>query len=217
MSVTQLVPPAVVRSRFEAACSALADGGPIVLAPDGGAAPIGNLVALAHLLSADEVNRMVTHGRGLVRVVVTDADCARLQLRRQGSQAHPHLPNGEDHLASVEARSGCSTGISAADRAHTIRVAATAPGADALVTPGHVVPVLAAAGGVFERRGAPEAALALGRHAVPRWPMPALCHVLDARGAPAGATELEALAAALGAPLVSIREVARVLELELWG
>jgi 3,4-dihydroxy 2-butanone 4-phosphate synthase len=110
-------------------------------------------------------------------------------------------------LVSIEARAGVSTGISAADRATTLR-AAGAPGATAagLVSPGHVVPVRAARGGVLQRPGVAEAAVALCRLAE-RPGGAVLCHVLDEDGEAASDACVARLARRHGLAVVSVAEV----------
>jgi 3,4-dihydroxy 2-butanone 4-phosphate synthase/GTP cyclohydrolase II len=110
--------------------------------------------------------------------------------------------------ASIDARVGTTTGISAAERANTARVAAdpsTGPGD--LIVPGHVPPLLAADAGVFADRGAPEAALDLVRLAGGPGTA-AICAILDEGGGTATARRVRELAAARGAPLVTVTEIA---------
>ena len=120
-------------------------------------------VAAQHV-TPEAVNFMATHGRGLVCLALTPARAVRLgiELINPGRENQSGRPHGR----SIEAASGVSTGISAADRAHTIAVA-VAEGATAsdIVSPGHVFPLITAEGGVAERPAAAEAAIALCRRA----------------------------------------------------
>ncbi len=116
----------------------------------------GDIVMAAEHVTPEAVNFMVTHARGLVCLTLTEDRCRQLNLRpmvqANGTQY------GTNFTTSIEAASGVTTGISAADRAHTIR---TAVAADAkpehLVQPGHIFPLQASRGGVLVRAGHTEA------------------------------------------------------------
>lgn len=150
--------------RLDQALAALAAGKVIVLTGDrlrGG--DIDFAVAARHA-DADTVNFMATHGRGLICLALTPAHAMRLgiSLINPGSDRQSGRPHGR----SIEATTGVTTGISAADRARTIAVAIDpASTGDDLVSPGHVFPLIAAAGGVAERPAALEAAIELCRRA----------------------------------------------------
>ncbi len=183
------------------ALDALQDGRMIVVC-DGSE---GDLVTAAQFATADAVNFMTHHGRGLVRLALTAARCDRLGLmpiprRGEGRSAG-------DFTVSIEAREGIETGISAADRARTIQ-AAIRPEASAgdLVQPGHVFPLRAREGGVLARPGHTEAAVDLAQLAG-LVPAGVICEVLDAEGAMAGIDELVDLARAHGLLLVMIDDL----------
>lgn len=150
--------------RLDQAIAALAAGKVVVLTGDrlrGG--DIDFAVAARHA-DADTVNFMATHGRGLICLALTPAHAMRLgiSLINPGSDRQSGRPHGR----SIEATTGVTTGISAADRARTIAVAIDpASTGDDLVSPGHVFPLIAAAGGVAERPAALEAAIELCRRA----------------------------------------------------
>ena len=150
--------------RLDQALAALAAGKVIVLTGDrlrGG--DIDFAVAARHA-DADTVNFMATHGRGLICLALTPAHALRLgiSLINPGSDRQSGRPHGR----SIEATTGVSTGISAADRARTVSVAIDpASSGDDLISPGHVFPLIAAAGGVAERPAALEAAIELCRRA----------------------------------------------------
>ena len=151
-------------AQLDQALAALAAGKVIVLTGDrlrGG--DIDFAVAARHA-DADTVNFMATHGRGLICLALTPAHAMRLgiSLINPGSDRQSGRPHGR----SIEATTGVTTGISAADRARTIAVAIDpASTGDDLVSPGHVFPLIAAAGGVAERPAALEAAIELCRRA----------------------------------------------------
>lgn len=146
------------------AVAALAEGKVIILTGDrlrGG--DIDFAVAAKHA-TAETVNFMAMHGKGLICLALTPARALRLgiSLINPGSDRQSGRPHGR----SIEARTGVSTGISAADRARTIAVAIDpASSGDDLVSPGHVFPLIAAAGGVEERPAALEASIELVRRA----------------------------------------------------
>ncbi len=139
---------------------ALAAGQVIVLTGDrlrGG--DIDFAVAARHA-NAEAINFMATHGRGLICLALTPSHALRLgiSLINPGAERQSGRPHGR----SIEARTGVSTGISAADRARTVAVAIDpASTGEDLVSPGHVFPLIAAPGGVAERQAALEAAIEL--------------------------------------------------------
>ena len=112
----------------------------------------GDLTIAAQFVTPEAVNFMATHGRGLICLCLTPERCDELGLRQMTDQNE--APFGTAFTVSIEAREGVSTGISAADRAHTIQVAVdpTSTPRD-LVQPGHVFPLRARAGGVLKRVG----------------------------------------------------------------
>jgi 3,4-dihydroxy 2-butanone 4-phosphate synthase/GTP cyclohydrolase II len=116
----------------------------------------GDLVVAADFISPDAVNFMAKHGRGLICLTLTESRCRQLNLAPMVSENR--TVHGTAFTTSIEAAEGVTTGISAADRAHTIRVAC-APGATPqdIVQPGHIFPVMAQPGGVLARAGHTEA------------------------------------------------------------
>lgn len=137
-------------------------GRQIILMDDEDRENEGDLVMAADMVSADDINFMAKYGRGLICLTITqkDADILELPLMsgRNGSQ------HGTNFTISIEARQGVTTGISAADRAHTIRTAvADSAQKDDIVSPGHVFPLIARDGGVLIRTGHTEASVDLAR------------------------------------------------------
>lgn len=116
----------------------------------------GDLVMAAEFITPEAINFMVTHARGLVCLTLTEERCRRLGLAPMVQANGTRY--GTNFTASIEAAVGVSTGISAADRAHTIKtaVARDAKASD-IVQPGHIFPVQAVAGGVLVRAGHTEA------------------------------------------------------------
>jgi len=164
----------------------------------------GALVAAAERTSDDVINFMVTHGRGLVCLALLPDRIERLGL--EASEAADGLDR-ERFTASIEARRGVTTGISAQDRAETIRVAADlASRADDIVTPGHVFPVAADPAGVVVCRGWAEVGVDLGR-AAGLQPAATYCRVLDDAGEIAAAPTLARLAELHGLPHIRIDDL----------
>jgi len=116
----------------------------------------GDLVLAAEYVTPEAINFMVTHARGLVCLTLTEERCRQLDLPLMASRNGTRY--GTNFTLSIEAAEGVETGISAADRAHTIRtaVARDAKPSD-LVQPGHIFPVQAVRGGVLVRAGHTEA------------------------------------------------------------
>jgi len=122
----------------------------------------GDLVIPAQMATPDAINFMARHGRGLICLALTHERVENLQLPLMART------NGTRHetafTISIEAKEGVSTGISAADRARTVAVAIDANnGPEALVSPGHVFPLVARPGGVLVRAGHTEAAVDVAR------------------------------------------------------
>src|SRR6187401_1454604 len=122
----------------------------------------GDLTIAAQFVTPEAVNFMATHARGLICLCLTPERCEELGLRQMTDQNEAQF--GTAFTVSIEARDGVSTGISAADRALMIQVAVdpTSTAYD-LVSPGHVFPLRARAGGVLKRSGQTEAAVDLAR------------------------------------------------------
>jgi len=122
----------------------------------------GDLILAASRVTPAAINFMATHGRGLICLALTAERCRRLQLPLMVSDNRS--PFRTAFTVSIEAATGVSTGISAFDRAHTIKTAVAAAAAPGdLHRPGHVFPLIAAAGGVLERSGHTEAGVDLAR------------------------------------------------------
>jgi 3,4-dihydroxy 2-butanone 4-phosphate synthase/GTP cyclohydrolase II len=187
------------------ACLAQVRAGSLVLVVDDAAEPPEAVVACAAArVTPTAVNFLVTHARGLVCLVLPPPRMRQLGIPLIGpATGCPSLAYG----ASIEARHGVSTGISAADRATTVlaAVAADATPAD-LVMPGHVTPIQVSQGGTLVCAGLPEAASDLvrlagvGAEAV-------ICAVLGPEGNLATAAELDALAGRHGLVRVTITDV----------
>ena len=116
----------------------------------------GDLVLAADFVTPEAINFMAKFGRGLICLTLTESRCQELGLRPMVTANHSS--HGTNFTVSIEAAQGVSTGISAADRAHTIRVAVSKGSTPQdLVQPGHVFPLAAVNGGVLMRAGHTEA------------------------------------------------------------
>lgn len=147
-------------SVLQPALDALAAGRIIIVTGDQFRGGDMDFAMSARHVTPQAINFMATHGRGLICLAITQSRAIRLgiSLINAGEDRQSGRPFGR----SIEARGGVTTGISAADRAHTVAVAvADGTTADDLVSPGHVFPLITAAGGVRERPAAAEAAIAL--------------------------------------------------------
>src|SRR5919204_364356 len=122
----------------------------------------GDLTIAAEHVTPDAINFMTKHGRGVPCLSLTEERCDELGLRSLASSTESR--HGTAYTTPIDARDGITTGVSAADRAQTIKVAIDpAKGARDLVEGGHVLPLRARPGGVLERSGQTEAAVDLAR------------------------------------------------------
>lgn len=140
----------------------------------------GDLVMAAEFVNAEAINFMVTHGRGLVCLTLTEERCRQLDLPLMATRNGTRF--GTNFTVSIEAAEGVETGISAADRARTVQaaVARDARPID-LVQPGHIFPLKAAKGGVLVRAGHTEAGCDLTAMAG-LIPAAVICEVLNPDG-----------------------------------
>jgi len=148
----------------------------------------GDLVVAAQFATSEAVNFMATHARGLICLCLRGERCEELGLPQMTHRNEARL--GTAFTVSVEAREGVTTGISAADRSHTIHVAID-PGSTAhdLVQPGHVFPLRARDGGVLVRAGQTEAAVDLARLAG-LVPAGVVCEIMNEDGTMARVPDL---------------------------
>jgi len=165
----------------------------------------GDLVIAAECITPEAINFMATHGRGLICMPITEERARQLNLPLMVQENR--APHGTAFTVSIEAASGVTTGISAFDRAHTVRVAA-APGArpEDIVTPGHVFPLVAKPGGVLVRAGHTEACCDLAQMAGFD-PSAVLCEIMKDDGTMARLPDLVRFAAGHGLKIGSIAEL----------
>ena len=114
----------------------------------------GDLILAADHVSTQAINFMITEARGLVCLTLTSQQIERLQLPLMVREDMNFAPNKTAFTVSIEAAEGISTGISAADRAHTVKVAANPHAKPSDIhMPGHIFPIRAQQGGVLKRAG----------------------------------------------------------------
>jgi 3,4-dihydroxy 2-butanone 4-phosphate synthase / GTP cyclohydrolase II len=165
----------------------------------------GDLVIPAQMATPDAINFMARHGRGLICLALTKERVDTLGLQPMTSTNRSR--NSTAFTVSIEARDGISTGISAADRARTVAVAIDAAnGADALVSPGHVFPLVAQPGGVLVRAGHTEAAVDVARLAGLN-PSGVICEIMREDGTMARLDDLMSFAATHGLKIGTIRDL----------
>ncbi|MFC4729321.1 3,4-dihydroxy-2-butanone-4-phosphate synthase [Coralloluteibacterium thermophilus] len=165
----------------------------------------GDLIMAAELVRPQDVNFMVTHARGLVCLALTRERCAQLGL---GPMVRDNTAQYQTAFTvSIEAAEGVTTGISAYDRAHTIRTSVRPDARPSdLVQPGHIFPLAAHPGGVLSRAGHTEAAVDLAMLAGLE-PAGVLVEVLNPDGSMARRPELEAFAREHGLKIGSIEDL----------
>ena len=165
----------------------------------------GDLVLAADHVSAEAINFMAKHGRGLICLTLTRERCQQLNLPLMVRDNGTTL--GTNFTISIEAASGVTTGISAADRARTIQVA-VAPHAkpDDLVQPGHIFPLMAQPGGVLIRSGHTEAGCDLALLAGGS-PTAVICEIMKDDGSMARLPDLIVFAKEHGLKIGSIADL----------
>jgi 3,4-dihydroxy 2-butanone 4-phosphate synthase/GTP cyclohydrolase II len=180
-----------VKKRFNSIESVVADiqkGKMVIVVDDADRENEGDLIMAAQFVSPAAVNFMAKHGRGLICVPTTNERLQQLGIERmvrQNRESHK-----TDFQISVDAARGITTGISAADRAETIRIMADPTAVpDDLVQPGHMFPLRARPGGVLQRAGHTEAAVDLANLAGCR-PIGILCEILNDDGTMARLAQL---------------------------
>ncbi|PRX98441.1 bifunctional 3,4-dihydroxy-2-butanone-4-phosphate synthase/GTP cyclohydrolase II [Allonocardiopsis opalescens] len=190
----------------EAAVADIAAGRPVVVADDADRENEGDIIFAADAASPELVAFTMLHCRGLLCVAATGPELDRLQLAPMVSRNTEHM--GTAFTVSVDAAEGVTTGISAADRARTIRLLADpATRPEDLARPGHVFPLRARPGGVLERRGHTEAAVDLARLAG-RAPSGAICEIARPDGSMARLPELRAFADEHELKLITVAQLA---------
>jgi 3,4-dihydroxy 2-butanone 4-phosphate synthase/GTP cyclohydrolase II len=174
--------------------AAIRAGEIVILVDDEDRENEGDLVFAAEFVTAEKINFLAKHGRGLICMPITEQHAARLGLRPMVEQNRSR--HGTNFTVSIEAAEGIATGISAHDRALTIKVACSEKASSSdLVQPGHVFPLIAQPGGVLVRAGHTEACCDLARLAGLQ-PAAVLCEIMKDDGTMARLPDLMDFAAA---------------------
>lgn len=194
---------------IERAIKDIAAGKAVIVVDDEDRENEGDLIFAAEHATPELVAFMVRYTSGYICVAIPESEADRLDLP-------PMVKTNQDNLktayaVTVDARHGITTGISAADRSHTIRLLAAAEsGPDSFNRPGHVVPLRAKPGGVLRRPGHTEAAVDLAALAGAR-PAGVLCEMVNDDGTMQRRPDLERFAAEHGLTLITIADLVEYL------
>ncbi len=165
----------------------------------------GDFIIAAEKITPEKVNFMLKHGRGVLCAPITEQRCAELDLMHQVANNTSML--GTPFTITVDKLEGCTTGVSAADRAATIRALADPVSKpETFGRPGHINPLYARAGGVLQRAGHTEAAIDLARLAGLQ-PAAALIEIMNADGTMARMPQLQEVARENDLKIISIKDL----------
>ena len=185
----------------------IAAGRMVVMMDDEDRENEGDLLIAASCVRAEDINFMARHGRGLICLTLTEERCRRLRLPLMVREAEDR--HGTNFTISIEAAQGVTTGISAQDRARTVRAAVAAEARpEDLRQPGHVFPLMARPGGVLTRAGHTEAGCDLARLAGLE-PAAVIVEVLNDDGSMARRPDLERFAREHGLAIGTIADLIR--------
>jgi len=190
---------------IEEAIEEIAKGKIIIAVDDEDRENEGDFITSAELITPEKVNFMITQGRGVLCAPITEERCAELDLEKQVSTNTSLL--GTPFTVTVDLLEGCATGVSAQDRAMTIRALAdpnTKP--EDLGRPGHISPLYAKSKGVLRRAGHTEASIDLCRLAG-LIPAAALIEVMNEDGSMARMPELVAMAKQFDLKIITIQDL----------
>jgi 3,4-dihydroxy 2-butanone 4-phosphate synthase / GTP cyclohydrolase II len=192
---------------IEEALDEIKSGRMVVVVDDEDRENEGDLTMAAQFVTPEAVNFMALHGRGLICLSLTAERAEALHLEPMTRSNQSRF--GTAFTVSIEAREGVTTGISAADRAHTIQVAIDPRSrANDLVQPGHVFPLIARPGGVLARAGQTEAAVDLARLAG-LTPAGVICEVMNEDGTMARVPDLVTYCKRHGLKMTTVADLIR--------
>lgn len=194
-------------TRVLAAIDAIRAGRMVIMVDDEDRENEGDLVFAAEHATAEKINFMAKEARGLICLPLAPDLVSSLKLPLMDDVTKGPGDHTTAFTVSIEARHGVTTGISAADRAHTVRVAA-AEGAkpEDLVVPGHIFPLRARSGGVLERSGHTEGSVDLARLSGCR-PAAVICEIMNDDGTMSRMPDLELFAAKHQLPIITIDDL----------
>ncbi len=200
------IDPALL-DRVNRALDAIRAGKMVILVDDEDRENEGDLVMAAEKVSAEAINFMAKHGRGLICLTLTEEQVERLELPMMSAPGRHGPPLGTAFTVSIEARTGVTSGISAADRARTVQVAVSVDARPSdLVTPGHIFPLKSRRGGVLVRTGHTEGSVDLARLSGLQ-PAGVICEIMNDDGSMARMRDLEAFADKHGLILLTIADL----------
>lgn len=195
---------------IEEALKDIKNGKMVIVVDDENRENEGDFIMPADTITPDAVNFMALYGRGLICAPLTKSIAKNLGL-------NPMVPRNEDSLetaftVSIDAAEGISTGISANDRAHTLKLlAAHDSNTKSFQRPGHIFPLIAKDGGVNERPGHTEAAVDLAKLSGFS-PVGVICEILNDDGTCARVPDLKILANKYDLKLITIEELANYIK-----
>jgi 3,4-dihydroxy 2-butanone 4-phosphate synthase / GTP cyclohydrolase II len=193
--------------RVQSALVDIAAGKLVILVDDEDRENEGDLCMAAERVTPAAINFMAMHGRGLICLALTDEQVKRLELPLMSAPGRGGPPLGTAFTVTIEAREGVTTGISAADRAHTVRVASNPEAKpNDIVVPGHTFPLVARAGGVLVRAGQTEGSVDLARLAG-LTPAAVICEIIKDDGTMARMPDLEDFAVQHGLRILTIADL----------
>ncbi|GJG97814.1 3,4-dihydroxy-2-butanone-4-phosphate synthase [Cupriavidus pauculus] len=197
--------PRPLAERIAQALDAMREGRPVVLLDDDDRENEADLILAAERLTNANMAMMIRECSGIVCLCLTADKVRQLGLRPMVENNRSQY--GTAFTVSIEAREGVTTGVSAADRITTIRAAiADDAGTDAVVSPGHVFPLVAVDGGVLQRRGHTEGSVELARMAGLA-PAAVLCELMNPDGTMARRPEALAFAGMYQLPVLTIADL----------
>jgi 3,4-dihydroxy 2-butanone 4-phosphate synthase/GTP cyclohydrolase II len=193
--------------RVMEAIETIRKGGMVIMVDDEDRENEGDIVFAAEHATPEKINFMAREARGLICLPLAPEFVDQLKLPLMDDQTKGTGDHTTAFTVSIEARYGVTTGISAADRAHTVRVAVT-DGAQPqdLVVPGHIFPLRAKRGGVLERSGHTEGSIDLARLAGFK-PAAVICEIMNDDGSMARMPDLEIFSKKHNLPIVTIDDL----------
>jgi 3,4-dihydroxy 2-butanone 4-phosphate synthase/GTP cyclohydrolase II len=193
--------------RIKRALSDLAQGKMVILMDDANRENEGDLIVVAEKITPEIMNFMIRHGSGIVCLSLTSERLKKLQLPLMVSADENTSSRGTPFTLSIDAKTGITTGVSAADRSRTVKTAMrddVTP--EMLAKPGHIFPLQARDGGVLERQGHTEGAVDLARLAGFQ-PAAVLCEIMNPDGTMAHGKQIDDFAAEHQLMILSIEDI----------
>ena len=199
--------PSELVKKIDHVCEQIRGGGMVIMVDDQSRENEGDLVMAAEDVSPKAINFMAKEGRGLICLPMEPSMIDRLQLPMMSDHSKNMESRKTAFTVSIEAKCGVSTGISAEDRATTIKVAIDSNSQPHdLVVPGHVFPLKACEGGVLTRAGHTEGSVDLMKLASKK-PASVICEIMNDDGTMARRDDLEIFSQRNNIPIISIEEI----------